>query len=396
MLLCVNFAFQMVINSNKLVEIITEKINTIVMVINPKGELTYISQSVKRILGYEPEELLGEYWWKVTRKDNSSAYLMLENFKELVRENRIDELSTERLLFDINQEKKWILWDSSLDDDGNVVSVGYDITNRKINEKRLSKTVTLLKNKNKEIIDSLNYAQSIQYSILPNSGMLSNYFSEYFVTYIPKDIVSGDFYFFYEFNEFLFVACIDCTGHGVPGALMTVLANNLLKSVIKHHQLNEPSEILHALDHLLYDEFNRNNKIQRADGMDISLCVFDFQTNTLKFAGAHHSVLIYRNSEENELKGNRFPIGLYHDVEKNFETHEWAFQKGDRFFLFTDGITDQFGGEKDKKFTKKNLKESLNSKTDLESIKSDSISNFFNWKFKTEQTDDVLLIGLEI
>lgn len=396
MFLCINFAFQMVINSNKLVEIITEKINTIVIVINPKGELTYISQSVERILGYKPEELLGEYWWKVTRKDNSSAYLMLENFKELVRENRIDELSTERLLFDINQEKKWILWDSSLDEEGNVVSVGYDITNRKINEKRLSKTVTLLKNKNKEIIDSLNYAQSIQYSILPNSGMLANYFSEYFVTYIPKDIVSGDFYFFYEFNGLLFLACIDCTGHGVPGALMTVLANNLLKSVIKHHELSDPSEILHVLDQLLYDEFNRNNKIQRADGMDISLCVFDFQRNSLKFAGAHHSVLIYRNSEENEIKGNRFPIGLYHDVEKKFETHEWTFQKGDRFFLFTDGITDQFGSVKDKKFTKKKLKESLNSTQDLEHIKSDSMSKFFNWKFKTEQTDDVLLIGLEI
>lgn len=386
----------MVVSSNKLVEIITSKINTIVIVINPKGELIYISQSVERILGYQPEELLGEYWWKATRKDDFSAYKMLENFKELVKENRIEELSTERLLFDVNHNKKWILWDSSLDDEGNVVSVGYDITNRKINEKRLSRTVKQLRSKNKEIIDSLNYAQTIQHSILPSSKTLEHFFSNYFVTYLPKDIVSGDFYFFYEFIDLLFVACIDCTGHGVPGALMTVLANNLLKSVIKHQMLSDPAEILHALDSLLFDEFNRNNKIQRADGMDIALCVFDFQTHTLNFAGANQSLQIYSAEEEIEIKGNRFPIGLYHDVDKKFETHSFEFQKGDRFFLFTDGIVDQFGGEKDKKFTKKRLKESLQTSENLLKIQDECNSKFISWKNKNEQTDDVLLIGLEI
>jgi serine phosphatase RsbU (regulator of sigma subunit) len=196
----------------------------------------------------------------------------------------------------------------------------------------------------------------------------------------------------------LFVACIDCTGHGVPGALMTILANNLLKSVIKHQQYLNSSEILHALDQLLYDEFNKNNKIKRADGMDISLCVFDFEKKTLQFSGANQSMLIYQkaSTKEIELKGNRYPIGLFHDVEKNFQTHEISFENGDRFFLFSDGFADQFGGEKDKKFTKKRLKDILKQAVHLNQIQNLTTNSFEEWKFKNEQTDDVLLIGLEI
>jgi PAS domain S-box-containing protein len=387
----------MVIESSKLVEIITSKIKTIVIIINPEGELLYVSQSVKRILGYEPIDLLGAHWWQATRKDESSAFKMIEQFKEAVKHNRIDELSTERLLFDADNNKVWILWNSSLDEDGNVISVGYDITNRKINEERLSQTVKLLKNTNKEMVASLNYAQTIQHSILPNSSLLGDYFSNYFVTFKPKDIVSGDFYFFYELDGLLFVACIDCTGHGVPGALMTILANNLLKSVIKHHHYTNPAGVLHALDQLLYDEFNRNNKVKRADGMDISLCVFNFKTNTLQFAGAHHSLLVYKSKskKEIELKGNRYPIGLYHDVEKNFESQKVIFEKGDRFFLFTDGTTDQFGGENDKKFTKKRLKEQLFQDENLLVVQQEYEFTFDAWRGKCEQTDDILLIGLE-
>ncbi|MBI2259844.1 MAG: SpoIIE family protein phosphatase [Flavobacteriia bacterium] len=390
----------MILESNKLVEIITSKIKSIVIIINPDGELLYVSQSVKRILGYEPYELLGSHWWKATRKDESSAYKMIDQFKFWVKEKKMEELSSERLLFTSENKKIWILWNSSFDEEGNVVSVGYDITNRKINEQRLSRTVKLLKNKNREITDSINYAQSIQHSILPNSKILSNYFTEHFVFFQPKDIVSGDFYFFYEWNNLFFVACIDCTGHGVPGALMTVLANNLLKTVIKHHQMVEPSEILNTIDHLLYDEFNKNKKIKRADGMDISLCVFDFSQNKLKFSGANHSVLIYRNKEEFEFKGNRYPIGLYHDVIKKFNTYEFDFAKGDKFVLFSDGITDQFGGKDfykgGKKYTKKRFKDLIRNSKSTSELKTNLENQFYQWKNKLEQTDDVLVIVVEI
>jgi PAS domain S-box-containing protein len=391
----------MVKYQNNLVEIITQNSNTIVVVINRDGELIYVSQSVEKILGYQPEDLLGEYWWKATRKDDFSALNMFENFKSLVKENRIEELSTERLLFDLNGNKKWILWNSSFDNQGNVISVGYDITKRKKNESKLKRSNLLLKNKNKEILDSLNYARSIQHSILPSPSFYDKNFSDGFLIYEAKDIVSGDFYWHYEFNNLTFLACIDCTGHGVPGALMTILANNLLKNVIKHQKLTDPAQILYALDVLLYEEFNNNNKIKRADGMDISICVFDFENTQFHFSGANHSA-IYFDSELNqtfEIKGKRFPIGLYHDVEKKFETFSQKFHKGDRIFLYTDGIIDQFGGDKDlilgKKFTKKRFKELLKSEESITEISRNISSTYKNWKRKLEQTDDVLVIGLE-
>lgn len=392
----------MVKYQNNLVEIISQNSNTIVIVINRNGELTYISNSVEKILGYQPEELLGEYWWKATRKDENSALNMLENFKSLVKENKIEDLSTERLLFDSNGNKKWILWNSSFDNEGNVISVGYDITKRKINERRLQRSNKLLRNKNNEILDSLNYARSIQNSILPQTNFYEKYFSDGFLYYQAKDIVSGDFYWCYEFNELVYIACIDCTGHGVPGALMTILANNLLKNVIKHQQLEDPAKILHAIDELLYEEFNKEAKIKRSDGMDLSLCVFDFNSNKLSFAGALQS-LYYLNKltgKLSELKGKRYPIGLYHDVEKTFVTESVSFQKGDKFFLTTDGYVDQFGGEKNlilgKKFTKKRLKDLLLEESNMKDIHKILKLKFESWKGKLEQTDDILMIGLEI
>jgi PAS domain S-box-containing protein len=385
-----------------IVEIISQNSNTIVVVINRLGEIIYVSQSVEKILAYKPEELLGEYWWRATRKNEISAIEMFDYFKKLVKENRIEELSTERMLFDSDGNKKWILWNSSLDDDGNVVSVGYDITKRKRNENRLKKSNSLLIQKNNEIIDSLNYAKSIQNSILPPANFYTNKFNEGFLIFQAKDIVSGDFYWYYEFINLTFIACIDCTGHGVPGALMTILANNLLKNVIKHQKKTNPNDILQALDELLFDEFNQNNKIQRADGMDISLCVFDFENKNLAFSGANHSLLIKKNNLDDlvEIKGERFPIGLYHDVHKKYVTTHISFEKGDQFFLFSDGIVDQFGGPKNKilgkKFTKKRFKEVLNSERNLEKLKAKLSTSFSSWKGKIEQTDDVLIIALEI
>jgi PAS domain S-box-containing protein len=382
---------------NNIFEIITQNLNSLVIIINKDGELIYISKSVKSILGFDPEELLGDSWWKATRKDTNSAIEMFEYFKELVKTNQVEKLSTERILYDSLGNKKWILWSSSNDKDGNVVSVGYDISKRKQNEKKLKKSNTLLKAKNTEIIDSLNYAQTIQYSILPNLDLFKQYFAAIHVIFEPKDIVSGDFYWYYEHKGLLFVACIDCTGHGVPGALMTILTSNLLKNVIKHLNLTNPSEILEALDQSLFEEFNRNKKIQRADGMDISLCVFDFSLNKVDFSGAFHSLLVKSvdSREIIEYKGKRFPIGLYHDIDKSFETLPINFKKGDQFFLFSDGIVDQFGGKNDKKFTKKRFKELLQS-SKFKDLDKEIRATMIKWKGNNEQTDDIVFIGIEI
>ena len=226
------------IKTINLVDIITQKINTIVIVINKKGELIFISKSVERILGYSPEELLGEFWWKTTQINENSPLSMVDDFKKLVLQKKVDDFTTERMILDSNNKIKCLLWNSSFDYDGNLVSVGYDITNRKLYENKIKKRNELLRQKNKEILDSLNYAQTIQNSILPNSTFYSKYFSNAFIINKPKDIVSGDFYWYYERDNLVYFACIDCTGHGVPGALMTIFSYNLLKNVVKHQNLN--------------------------------------------------------------------------------------------------------------------------------------------------------------
>ncbi|MES2589583.1 MAG: SpoIIE family protein phosphatase [Bacteroidota bacterium] len=299
-------------------------------------------------------------------------------------------------MYDANSKKKWILWNSSIDENGNVVSVGYDITSRKKNEAKLRKANLLLERKNKEILDSLKYAQSIQHAFLPSKTFFEDKFTNGFVFYLPKDFVSGDFYWAYEFEDLYFVACIDCTGHGVPGALMTILANSMLKNVVKHQKLKDPAEILFALDVLLYEEFNKNNKMKRSDGMDISLCVFNFEERKISFSGANQSLFFKRNERViQEFKGQRFPIGLYHDVEKKFLTQEISFEKGDKVFMLSDGFLDQFGGDKNKKFTKKNFVKMVEKSQSMSEMKHNIDVDFINWKGVNEQTDDVLVLGLE-
>jgi serine phosphatase RsbU (regulator of sigma subunit) len=255
----------------------------------------------------------------------------------------------------------------------------------------------LLKDKNKELVDSISYSQRIQQAILPRLSLLQSTFKEAFVLYKPKDIISGDFYWYYERNNLVYVAAIDCTGHGVPGALMTILANSLMKNIVRQN-IFDPGIILKKLDEYLYEELNLNRENKTPDGMDISLCVFDFEQNTLQFAGAFRPLVLIRDNEFFEFRGARYPIGFYDNIDKNFETTEIHLQKGDSFYLFSDGYVDQFGGEKQKKFNKKAFRNLL---LDIQYLSLEEQEGYLeyvfnNWKQQEEQTDDVCVIGLKI
>jgi PAS domain S-box-containing protein len=385
------------IEKEQIFDFVLEKLNTLIVVINKNGELIYVSPSVTNVLGYQPNELQGFNWWKETRKSEKEGLEMFYAFKKLVFENKLNEFSNERILIDKSGNKKWIAWDTSFDEKGNLISIGHDVSKSKKKEKQLKNSNSLLKLKQKETIESLTYAQSIQNSILPNRDFLKEKFSNGFVFYQAKDFVSGDFYWKYEFENHYFVACIDCTGHGVPGALMTILANSLLKNVIKHQKLKNPAEILHALDEMLYEEFNKNNQIQRADGMDISLCVFDLEKNIMNFSAANQTLFyVDATSEVHEFKGNRYSIGLYHDVVKKFENTSFLLNKGDKILLSTDGFLDQFGGPKFKRFTRKRFYELIKNKNSLNEIQYALEVEFIDWKGINEQTDDVLVMGIEV
>jgi serine phosphatase RsbU (regulator of sigma subunit) len=317
----------------------------------------------------------------------------------------IQELRQERMLTTASGQVKWLTWNISLLPDNSIIAIGNDVTKRKLYEQHLHKAHQDLLEKNKEIISSIEYAERLQQAILPNVFELKNSFKgNAFVLYKPKDMVSGDFYWHYKIGNKIYIAAIDCTGHGVPGALMSLIAHSIFKEVFITMQLNNPAEILYALDTELFNELNKNKQhTPYPDGMDVALCCLDLNTNQLEFAGAMRPLLIVRNKEIIEIKPSRFPIGFYKDISKQFVTEKIALQPNDAFYIFSDGYIDQFGGDtsvhKDgKKLNKARFKELLLTINEMEIEEQETFLEYAlsNWKQQIEQTDDILVIGVKV
>ncbi len=386
----------------KVYNTILERLNNLIVVANPQGSVEYVSPSVKKMLGFEPNDLLGDGWWNSTKSGQEEGVLFIDyinNHFKVKGGKAINEVSYERQLKTASGINKWILWNMSLGPDNTVISIGSDITLRKNAEQELEEKNKSLQQKNEDIIDSIQYARKIQDAILPNVEKIAESLSDAFVLYLPKDVVSGDFYFYYKKENKLFIAAVDCTGHGVPGALMSVVGNSILKDLIVKRDLESPSEILEALDNEVNNLLQKEDSYDvMSDGMDVSLAVIDITTNQLTFSGAMRPLWLVRAEEVVELKGDRFPIGYFYGVEKSFVNTVIDLQKDDQLYLFSDGYADQFGGEKNKKFNKGKLKELLLS---IQTMSGEEQQGFLeyalkNWRQETEQTDDVLIVGLKI
>jgi serine phosphatase RsbU (regulator of sigma subunit) len=250
--------------------------------------------------------------------------------------------------------------------------------------------------KNKDIVDSIIYAKRIQNTILPPKERLDEILKDYFVIYKPKDIVSGDFYWADLLDGKSYFSVIDCTGHGVPGAFVSIVGFNGLKRTVNEFKVREPGKILDKLTDIVIDTFTASES-QLKDGMDLSLCSLDYKTLTLEYAGANNSLIILRNSEIIEIKANKQPIGEF-DNRIPFSNHKIQLQKGDCIFLFSDGYADQFGGPKGKKFKLKTLKNLFAKIAHLTpKQQKEKLENAFDeWKGEFEQLDDVCIIGVKI
>ncbi len=257
---------------------------------------------------------------------------------------------------------------------------------------------------NKEITDSINYAKIIQRSILPEPKEIMKVFPECFGLYKPKSVVSGDFYWFHKAlpsgskEGLVFIAAVDCTGHGVPGALMSMIGVEKLNEAVENH-LSSPPEILKHLNRgvkttLKQKDFASVSK----DGMDIALCCFDLKKNILHFAGAMRPLWIIRGKELIEYKSTKVSIGGTTSDLQEFITHDVQLQKGDSIYIFTDGYADQFGGEKGKKIMTKNFKETLLSIQQVPFLEQEKIldKKLMEWQGNFEQVDDILVIGIRI
>jgi len=256
----------------------------------------------------------------------------------------------------------------------------------------------LIENKNKNITDSINYAKRIQTALLPFPHRIRKELEDFFVYYKPKDIVSGDFYWFSEFEDKVVVAVADCTGHGIPGAFMSFIGHDMFNHIVNFKGVSEPSEILKQLKlsviHILRQEHSDNR-----DGMDVSICVWDKKKNKVHFSGANHSLIYIQNKQLYQIKGNKTTIGL--DEKKNvkdFDTHEINLVGDTCFYLFSDGYIDQFGGKRDKKFMIRNFRELL-STIHMKKMETQGIiirETIEEWTGNSEQVDDILVWGFRI
>lgn len=272
-----------------------------------------------------------------------------------------------------------------------------------------------IEQKNKDIIDSITYAKRIQDSILPSDEAFVRELTDTFVLFQPKDIVSGDFYWLYRKDDKILFASVDCTGHGVPGAFMSIVGYNLLDKIVGEYGITKPSEILNQLNKGVEETLRKDaDKSAIKDGMDITLCAFDKKTKTLEYAGAYNPLYIVstNNVEDNganlipdmslenklhlyEIKGDRFPIGSYADSKSSYTNHTIKLSKGDTVYLFSDGYADQFGGPNGKKFRYKQFKQlflEINAKS-MDEQKQLLELTMAEWKGSMEQIDDVIVIG---
>ena len=256
----------------------------------------------------------------------------------------------------------------------------------------------IIQEKNKDIIDSINYAKHIQDALLRNEEHISEKLHKHFVMFKPKDIVSGDFYWSIEKQEHWYFAVADCTGHGVPGGFMSMLGIAFLNEITATEQLLSPAQILEQLRAKIVKELGQDEKeSQSKDGMDISLIRLNLKTNELQWAGANTPLFYIQNGELSVLKADKQPIGYYTNM-KAFTNHTLNKTAGTTIYLHTDGYADQFGGDKGKKFMQKNLKELLlkiHSKP-LEEQKEILTSTFEKWKSQLAQVDDVCIAGIKI
>ncbi|TAG05705.1 MAG: PAS domain S-box protein [Cytophagia bacterium] len=274
-----------------------------------------------------------------------------------------------------------------------VLVVSHDITERKIIENELSV-------KNKKITDSINYAKRIQEAILPDTNYVRQYIPDSFMIYKPRDVVSGDFPWFYQDENNVYIAAVDCTGHGVPGALMSLIGFFLLNNIVNMQEDASPSEILDKLDSEVTRTLKQddNDKSTR-DGMDIAFCKINYKKKQIEYAAAHRPLYYLNEGHLYEIKGNKFPVGgAQYSNHMKFTNTIINYREGDSVYIFSDGFPDQFGGAKNKKFSPRKIRDIITefAPMGMPVVQDKLDTEFEDWKGNNKQTDDVLLIGIKM
>ena len=252
---------------------------------------------------------------------------------------------------------------------------------------------------NKEITDSIQYAKRIQQATLPKIEISKAIIGEHFILFMPRDIVSGDFYWYHEFDECVVISAVDCTGHGVPGAFMSMIGITFLNEIVVENGIRDAGKILDELRKKVIHALGQKRiGGGTSDGMDMALCVIEKNTKRMQFAGAFNPLICIRNEELIAIKGNRMPVGIYGKMGGDFESHNLQLESNDSIYLFSDGYADQFGGSKGRKFLTKNFRRLLHQINTLPMEEQKKVLRITlkDWQGEMSQVDDILIIGFEV
>ena len=432
--------------SSEQYEAIIQNTQDIIAVLDKDAKIKYLGPSTEKILNYKPEDLLGRSFLELVNDEDRPLLL-----------NAIRREGNFFIIFRVqHQNGKWLWFEASgvnLLKNPKVKGILLnlrDITARKNEEeqrrqkekaalksvlekerverekkiieesnRKLQEAYNIIETKNREITDSITYAFRIQQAIIPPKDGLSQYFEESFIFWRPRDIVSGDFYWYYHEGRYTCVTAADCTGHGVPGAFMTMIGTVFLNQIVKQEKTFMPAKILNKLNDYVRHALKQYERGGSQDGMDISFMTYDHQEKKVYWAGANNPLvivntkLIYEAQKKGEpfdydenykklvkaIKPDKQPIGGYQEEEKVFTLHEITPEPGQMFYMYSDGFQDQFGGPKGRKFMAKKFKKLLGKiahlPADLQEKALDKVLKEWMGK-KYEQVDDILVIGTRI
>ena len=381
---------------------IIEEAGDVLYTADAQGIFTYINKRIFVLTEYLSSELIGKHFSILIAPEWQAK--VRYSYQEQIK-NKVPEMMMEFMIHTRSGKEKWVEQIVIMQTDKDIVKgfqcIVRDVTERKKVSLLLAEQKQIIEQKNKDILDSINYAKRIQEAIFPPEELVKELLPQSFVLFKPKDIISGDFYWVEKFNDKTFIAAADCTGHGVPGALMSIIGYNLLSKSINEHGYTKPDEILNELSNGINKTLRQNAENYGVkDTMDIALCSINRLTNTLEYAGAYNSLYLIRNNKLIKIPADRFPIGVFLSGElQKFTNHEIALEKGDTIYLFSDGYADQFGGPKGKKLKYKGFEEILLAMQHLPINEQKHLldKTIEEWKWMSEdQTDDILIIGIRI
>lgn len=377
----------------KKLSIVASETNNAVIIMDKGGDFEWVNEGFTRMYGYNLTELIDMRGKNIFQASTHPKIReLLENWK-----GSGNSISYETLNF--TKENQFIWAQTTItpvigDDDKieKLIAIDSDITDLKEAEEQI-------KQKNNDITDSIAYAKRIQEAILPNKKEIQDYINELLIFYMPKDIVSGDFYWFTQFENKTVIAAADCTGHGVPGAFMSLIGISFLNKIVNEKGITDSDEILNRLRKNVTNSLHQTGKYgESMDGMDISLIVYDKNEMTIEFSGAMNSIYIFRNGELNEYAADKMPIGIYEFIDKPFSKQVIEVKEDDVIYMFSDGYSDQFGEKNNQKLKYSNFKKILHNIHQLSIEEQYKMLNdeLENWKGKLEQVDDILILGLKI